>query len=81
VSAAELIRRTGTCIGHTPIHNVMGCPAMSVPLGCPDNGLPIGADFAGAPGTDAMLLSLAYELEQARPWKDRWPPNSIPKLG
>jgi amidase len=81
LDADELIRRTGTCIGYTPIHNVMGAPAMSVPLSFPENGLPIGAHFAGMPGADALLLGLAYELEQARPWKDRWPPYSIPRLG
>ncbi len=76
----ELLRRSGDCVGYTPIHNVMGCPAMSVPLSFPAGGLPIGAHFAAAPGADALLLALAYELEQARPWKDRWPPYSIPAL-
>jgi amidase len=29
--------------------------------------LPIGMHFAAAPGADALLLGLAYQLEQARP--------------
>ncbi|MDB5217181.1 MAG: Amidase [Myxococcaceae bacterium] len=81
VAHEELVRRTTRIIGFTPIQNIAGCPAMSVPLWFPENGLPIGAHIAGAPGADALLLGLAYQLEEARPWRDRWPPFSIPRLG
>jgi len=80
LSYAELFRRTARAVGYTPIHNIAGCPSMSVPLGVSDQGLPLGALFSAAPGADALLLRLAYQLEQARPWKDRWPPYSIPAL-
>lgn len=76
----ELVVRTARAVGYTPIHNVVGCPAMSVPLAFPQGGLPIGAHFAARPGADALLLGLAYQLERARPWKDRWAPYSIPAL-
>ncbi|QRK12738.1 amidase [Archangium violaceum] len=76
----ELLRRTARALGYTPIHNIAGCPAMSVPLHFPEGGLPIGTHFAAAPGDDALLLGLAYQLEEARPWKDRWAPYSIPAL-
>jgi amidase len=76
----ELIRRQARANGYAPIHNIAGCPGMSVPLHFPEGGLPIGMHFAAAPGADALLLGLAYQLEQARPWKDRWPPCSIPAL-
>lgn len=76
----ELIRRTGRAVGYTPLHNIAGCPGMSVPLHFPEGGLPIGTHFAAAPGADALLLGLAYQLEEARPWKDRWAPYSIPAL-
>lgn len=76
----ELIRRTARAVGYTPIHNIAACPAMSVPLHFPDRGLPIGTHFAAAPGADALLLGLAYQLEEARPWSDRWAPYSIPLL-
>lgn len=81
VPADELLRRTAEAVGYTPIHNVAGCPAMSVPLHTSRGGLPIGAHFAAAPGADALLLALAYELEAARPWADRWPPYSCAALG
>ena len=77
---AELVRRTGRSVGYTPIQNIAGCPAMSVPLAWSERGLPIGMHFAAAHGAEAMLLGLAYQLEEARPWRDRWPPYSIPAL-
>jgi amidase len=76
----ELLRRTARSVGYTPIQNIVGCPAMSVPLCFPEGGLPIGMHFAAARGEEAMLLGLAYQLEEARPWKDRWAPYSIPAL-
>ena len=33
-------------VGYTPIHNIAGCPGMSVPLHWSDEGLPIGTHFA-----------------------------------
>lgn len=80
VPADELIRRTSEAVGYTPIQNLAGAPAMSVPLSTSRDGLPIGAHFAAKPGDDALLLALAYELEAARPWADRWPAISVPML-
>jgi amidase len=80
VPADQLIRRTAEAVGYTPIQNIAGAPGMSVPLHTSTQGLPIGAHFAGKPGDDALLLALAYELEAARPWADRWPAVSAPNL-
>ena len=75
-----LLERAARVLGYTPVHNITGCPAMSVPLHWSEAGLPIGAHFAAAPGQDALLLALAYELERAQPWQQLWPPYSIPML-
>lgn len=76
-----LIARTGASVGYTPIQNVAGGPAMSVPLCFPEGGLPNGMHFAAAAGADAVLLGLAYQLEEARPWRDRWPRWSVVGVG
>ena len=55
-------------VAYTPLHNVAGTPAMSVPLGMSKDGLPIGSQFAAARGAEARLYALAYELEAAQPW-------------
>jgi amidase len=75
-----LIARTEEAVCYTPIHNAIGAPAMSVPLYLSPEGLPIGSHFAAPVGREDVLLALAYELEQARPWRDRTPPFSYRRL-
>ena len=49
---------------------------MSVPLFHGDDGLPLAVQIAGPPAGEAMLLSLAAQIEEARPWADRRPTES-----
>jgi len=58
-------------VAFTPVANFTGLPAMSVPTYWTDGGLPIGTHFMGRFGDEFRLLSLAAQLEQAMPWKDR----------
>jgi amidase len=57
----------------TPLFNITGQPAMSVPLFWSDAGLPIGTHFVGHFGDEARLFQLAGQLERARPWFGRMP--------
>ncbi len=58
---------------YTPQYNAFGNPAISLPLFTGAGSIPIGSQFAAPHGQEGRLLALAYELEAARPWADRWP--------
>lgn len=57
----------------TQLANLTGVPAMSVPLHWCKNGLPLGVQFVGPHSSEALLLQLAAQLEQAAPWFNRVP--------
>ena len=69
----EDFRRSGRFTPYTAIFNVTGQPAISVPLFHGDDGLPTAVQLAGRPADEATLLSLAAQLEAARPWAERRP--------
>ncbi|WP_340537016.1 amidase [Nocardioides sp. GXZ039] len=63
-----LIDRLTSWVSFTPLQNVTGDPAISLPLQSTSTGLPAGMMFAAAAGREGVLLELAYELEEARPF-------------
>jgi amidase len=63
----EQFARGGEFTPFTPIVNVTGQPAASVPFGSVD-GLPVGVHLIGRPAAEATLFRLAAQLEEAHPW-------------
>ncbi|WP_029116000.1 amidase [Mycobacterium sp. URHB0044] len=58
------------------LFNVTGQPAAVVPWGLDGNGIPTSIQLVGRPFDEATLLSLAAQIEAARPWAHRRPPLS-----
>lgn len=63
-----VIDRLQDWVAFTPLQNVTGTPAVSLPLATTSAGLPQGMMLGSGFGQEAVLIELAYELEQARPW-------------
>jgi len=72
--AIEQLLRNTEFTPFTAIANLTGLPAMSLPLHWSEDGLPIGVQAIGPPAGDALLLSLAAQVEAVRPWAHRRPP-------
>ena len=75
-AVAQLFRNT-EFTPFTAVANLTGQPAMSLPLHWTETELPIGVQIIGPPAGDALLLSLAAQIEEARPWADRRPPLAL----
>jgi amidase len=69
---AALMRGAQTAT-FTATFNVTGQPAISLPLHWSDDGLPIGVQLVAPFGDEDVLIRVASQLEEARPWADRLP--------
>jgi amidase len=67
------LRRQGMFTPYTAPYNLTGQPAVSLPLHWTEQGVPIGVSIIGRPAGEGPLISLAAQLEEARPWADRKP--------
>jgi amidase len=65
---------------YTLAHNIMGTPAMSLPLAMHSTGVPVGVQIAARPAAEHLVLQLAAALEEAMPWKGRTPPLHVSKV-
>jgi amidase len=65
----QIINRLVDWVAFTPLQNATGDPAISLPLAESVEGLPVGMMLSAAPGQERRLLEIAYELEEARPWR------------
>ncbi len=74
--ARTLLGMTGYMPFCPPL-NLVGFPAASVPAGTSADGLPLGVQLAAAPGGEALLLSVARQLETLRPWPRHAPMEPV----
>jgi amidase len=69
--------RTAAAFGLFTIpFSISGQPAISLPLHWSAEGLPIGVQAVANVGREDTLLRLAAQLEQAMPWRHRFPGSS-----
>jgi amidase len=74
MSATDWCRSIFDPLPFTPLFNVTGGPAASVPFGRDRHGLPIGVQIGADVGNEDVVLNLARQFEEAAPWV-----GSIPK--
>jgi amidase len=75
-SAPIAIDRAGRFTPFTPIFNLTGQPAVTVPAGLGSDGLPLSVQLVGRVGAEDTLYALAGQIEVARPWAQQRPPFS-----
>lgn len=63
----------------TPIQNVTGQPAISLPIHVTADGLPIGIQAVGRPGDEETLYALAGQMEKLSGWLDRRASFHVPQ--
>jgi aspartyl-tRNA(Asn)/glutamyl-tRNA(Gln) amidotransferase subunit A len=63
-----------TWIAMTPLFNLTGQPAATVPCGFTDEGLPIGLQIVGRRFDEVTVLRASAAFEAQRPWAQKRPP-------
>ncbi|MGF1750276.1 amidase [Vibrio cionasavignyae] len=84
-SFVEKANITNTISSLTSLSNICGHPSMSVPLSSIRNEesgikMPLGSMFQAKSGDEEILYELAYSLESAKPWANKWPAISVKHL-
>ncbi len=69
LSYEEVSKRAVEFATYCGLQNITGAPAISLPMGKTENGMHVAVQFCAPFGLDQRLLELAYEVEEAKPWK------------
>ncbi|MEM9531564.1 MAG: amidase [Pseudomonadota bacterium] len=70
----SFVDRFRTWSAYTPLQNLTGLPAASLPVSLSAEGLPVAVMLSAALGHDARVLAVSGQLEQALPFETRRPP-------
>jgi amidase len=76
-SAPVAINIAGRFTPFTPLFNLTGQPAVTVPAGIGIDGLPLSVQLVGRLGSEDVLYSLAGQIESAAPWAQRRPALAV----
>jgi amidase len=68
LSPEETFQNIIRWISPCPAANATGQPAIALPIGFDELGLPISVQLVGRPAAETTLISLAAQLEAAKPW-------------
>ncbi len=75
------IRHMFDLCSFTPLFNVCGSPAISLPIGWTSEELPIGIQLAAPMCEEARLIRVGSQLEVAMPWRNRRPTVHAGRFG
>ncbi len=64
-------------VAPSPVANATGQPAIALPVGFDSNGLPISVQLIGKPADEATLITLAAQIEAAKPWIQHRPQLAV----
>lgn len=74
LSPAETLEKIIAWIAPCPPFNASGLPAIAIPTGFDNStGLPLGVQLVGRPAAETTLISLAAQIEAAKPWSQHRP--------
>ena len=76
-SALDWYRHSDQPIQFACFYNLMGFPAISLPLAMTQDNLPIGIQLGTRHAEEDLLLKVAAQLEKVMPWADRVPPLHV----
>jgi amidase len=77
IDPLDPLQRALQMASFTAVMNILGLPAISLPLHVSPSGLPVGVQFVAGPWEEARLLSLCGQIEAASPWRHRHPALSL----
>jgi amidase len=72
-TAADWLDAVFGLVPFTPLANLTGQPAISLPLGHSPEGMPVGVMLTAQTLREDVLLAVAAQLEEALPWRERRP--------